>query len=471
MVALFVPYLIILVLSFAFLINHIQKLTELKDLQKLTKPLEELSCVIDSLNTEKVLKAFTFTYKGFNLPLVQRERRKLYHHLEILIRELNNDTTWREYCTCKELLNFREVLVELENSTYTDIKELLQKFDRYLNTYSFYYVELSKHLKQRDIAQNFDLLYNLHKFNIALSDLIAETFHFLRYKNGDYFYSLYYYRGEVVAYADTYYAMTDFKDLREEFKSEIYRSRFIEKLFSNPYGSPLMLLRDYLRFRKTLEKFHKENLEKIKQILEDRITLYRLRVWEILSLMALGLLSLLFINLTLYHYGQRRYLKLIERLEKRAFVDPLTGLYNRRFFNVYFLNFLRSKQREGKPYSVILLDLDNFKRINDTYGHLFGDKVLRHVAQIIRKNIRESDVAFRWGGEEFAILVPAPKEAAKRLAERLRKALENSPLKGVKITASFGVAQVDEDPKETFKKVDQALYRAKRAGKNRVEEA
>ncbi len=114
--------------------------------------------------------------------------------------------------------------------------------------------------------------------------------------------------------------------------------------------------------------------------------------------------------------------------------------------------------------------MDNFKQINDTYGHDFGDKVLRHVARILRNGIRKDDIAVRWGGEEFGIFVKAPLEVAEKLAERIRRKLENTPVEGIKITASFGVGEYrGEDPKEFFRKVDEALYRAKRNGKNRVE--
>ncbi|MEJ2393974.1 MAG: GGDEF domain-containing protein, partial [Candidatus Thiodiazotropha sp.] len=124
--------------------------------------------------------------------------------------------------------------------------------------------------------------------------------------------------------------------------------------------------------------------------------------------------------------------------------------------------------------SLIVLDIDLFKRINDSYGHIVGDDVLRQVAQNVEQTIRSSDALYRYGGEEFAIVLNGTDEAGARLlAERIRQSVENlviGSLKDVHITLSLGVAvmQADESSKQLFKRADAALYQAKQGGRNRV---
>lgn len=164
-------------------------------------------------------------------------------------------------------------------------------------------------------------------------------------------------------------------------------------------------------------------------------------------------------------------------LKRAAITDSLTGLYNRSHFaNVIDSEFSRSR-RYGHRLSIILADLDNFKAINDTYGHQVGDMVLRQVAQILRHSVREVDTVVRYGGEEFVIIVPESSlSQAAELAERLREAVDKQPgpeeLHGHRITASLGVAS-DEDSRvtttaELLSLCDQAMYAAKQAGRNAV---
>ncbi len=160
-----------------------------------------------------------------------------------------------------------------------------------------------------------------------------------------------------------------------------------------------------------------------------------------------------------------------------ATLDETTGIYNRRFFENTIQNELKRAERYSLPLSLIICDLDNFKKINDTYGHLVGDKVLRETAGIIRSNLREGiDIAARWGGEEFVILLPSTdKQSAQKIAERIRVQISSHKYSGLPenyvVTASFGVASYPVDAKgktELFKKADEAAYKAKKSGKNRV---
>lgn len=159
-------------------------------------------------------------------------------------------------------------------------------------------------------------------------------------------------------------------------------------------------------------------------------------------------------------------------LETLATTDKLTGLRNRLSLDGIFHAELVRAERYGGTPSLIMFDIDHFKDINDTWGHAAGDRVLVHLARIVRNEIREPDFAFRWGGEEFIIIAPnTDLEGASALAEKVRLAVEGAPEETVgKFTISCGVASgaVSESMETWFKRADEALYRAKREGRNRV---
>lgn len=162
-----------------------------------------------------------------------------------------------------------------------------------------------------------------------------------------------------------------------------------------------------------------------------------------------------------------------ETISRLAGTDELTRLHNRRSFNEIFSLALSAAHRHGHPLSLISIDLDHFKTVNDTLGHSIGDIVLQEFASLIRDMIREEDVAARWGGEEFIILLSHTTcKAAAALAERIRGRfeLQRSSATPLRITASFGVAQLREEEQvdSLIKRADDALYLAKRAGRNRV---
>ena len=163
------------------------------------------------------------------------------------------------------------------------------------------------------------------------------------------------------------------------------------------------------------------------------------------------------------------------KLEELAYTDPLTELSNRRFFLEEMKRVLETARRYKEPLSLMILDVDNFKRINDEYGHDVGDLVLKQLAQVIKKNTRSSDIAARWGGEEFVIALPKTDEkGALMVAERIRQEFKRSKVKvdGEEIgtTVSIGVAVFDEgyDLDRLIKEADEALYEAKRTGKDKV---
>jgi diguanylate cyclase (GGDEF)-like protein len=162
-------------------------------------------------------------------------------------------------------------------------------------------------------------------------------------------------------------------------------------------------------------------------------------------------------------------------VERQALVDGLTGLANRRACSDALHAETARAERLETPLAVVLADLDGFKDVNDAYGHAVGDEVLRIFADALRETLRESDVAGRWGGEEFLLLLPgADEEGAAHLAERVRFALAERSLPSapdLRVTASFGVAEFAGHPsaEQLVAAADDALYRAKRAGKDRVE--
>ena len=160
-------------------------------------------------------------------------------------------------------------------------------------------------------------------------------------------------------------------------------------------------------------------------------------------------------------------------ISRLAATDELTGLSNRRSFNDRFSAALSYARRHTCPLSLIMIDLDNFKTVNDTFGHSQGDHVLRAFADLLREMIRTEDLAARWGGEEFIIILTHTSiEAATALAERIRVAFEqqSSRLISSLLSASFGVVQLQngEDEDAIVRRADAALYRAKHEGRNRV---
>lgn len=152
--------------------------------------------------------------------------------------------------------------------------------------------------------------------------------------------------------------------------------------------------------------------------------------------------------------------------------DTLTGLYNRFRIDESLEENLQIFKRYNKYFSVIILDIDDFKVVNDTFGHQTGDKILKEFSQVLKKNIRSVDILGRWGGEEFLIISTETNvDEAIKIAEKLKDKIENHTFSKIKtITSSFGVSQIS--PNDTIraiiKRADSALYTSKHEGKNRV---
>ncbi|WP_457567589.1 GGDEF domain-containing protein [Desulfurobacterium sp.] len=158
-------------------------------------------------------------------------------------------------------------------------------------------------------------------------------------------------------------------------------------------------------------------------------------------------------------------------LRESSIRDPLTRAYNRRAFMEFIKEEIARARRYRFPISLIMIDIDDFKNINDTYGHIKGDEVLKELAELIMCNIRQCDRLVRWGGEEFIVVCPhLTGDEAFKVAEKLRKLVASHDFGGVKITASFGVSEInpEESIEKAIKLADEALYEVKKSGKNGV---
>jgi len=169
-----------------------------------------------------------------------------------------------------------------------------------------------------------------------------------------------------------------------------------------------------------------------------------------------------------------RRITLYEQVEQLALTDSLTDVHTRRYFWERFEEELRRAQKRKMQLSFLMLDVDNFKKFNDQYGHMTGDRILNKIGSVIKESVREIDIAGRYGGEEFSVVLPdTGVDGAKFVAERIRTAVENTLIKAydhvLKVSISIGIATFPKDAKEPqslVEKADMALYRAKEIGRN-----
>jgi diguanylate cyclase (GGDEF)-like protein len=218
-------------------------------------------------------------------------------------------------------------------------------------------------------------------------------------------------------------------------------------------------------FNATVEQYEMQSNQKIQEL---RTTQQLILIIIILTVLVEGL----FVIRPLLAKSDR-YSK---NLQEEANHDYLTNLLNRRSFNVLVKQSIAMSKRYNSNLSVISFDIDHFKSVNDQYGHNLGDNVIQNVANIIQVSCRDSDSVFRFGGEEFLILLPRTSlSEALMLAEKIRKSIANSPVFAdkliIEITASGGVAEWDSqeiDIKSTLQRADKALYQAKEQGRDRI---
>ncbi len=169
--------------------------------------------------------------------------------------------------------------------------------------------------------------------------------------------------------------------------------------------------------------------------------------------------------------------QLLEQVETKAMIDPLTQVFNRGTYNIEIGKMIKKFKRYKDPAALIIIDIDHFKKFNDDYGHKAGDAVLTLVASVIKDAVRDTDMVFRYGGEEFVVLLnKLDIKNALKVAEKVREAIESHHLKNkstmLKVTASIGLSCFKEGDVETtiFERADKALYQGKQNGRNRVEQ-
>ncbi len=189
------------------------------------------------------------------------------------------------------------------------------------------------------------------------------------------------------------------------------------------------------------------------------------------------LLAIFVISITMFFVIDRKnseikIKKLNKELQQMVHTDPLTGAKNRLAFIKRITEEIERAKRYEAPLSIIMFDIDHFKKINDTYGHNVGDNVLKGMVKIVEEHLRKSDNLYRTGGEEFIVILPNTDiEKAEIVAEKIREAICKTKFEKVgRVTISIGVTQVTEDDDEdtVTSRVDEALYRAKNTGRNRV---
>jgi diguanylate cyclase (GGDEF)-like protein len=230
------------------------------------------------------------------------------------------------------------------------------------------------------------------------------------------------------------------------------------------------------RIRKLIGEFRSDEARAFsvqENRVQDTVTTARVSFWAA-TLAGLGLLIYVLYTLWLYLIEVR---KTERTLRRQALRDPLTGLLNRRFFDAGLEKEILRSRRSGNPVSLLILDIDHFKNFNDEYGHEAGDAVLRSIGQLLQTQVRGSDVACRFGGEEFVILMPnAPLESAKARGKQILEAIRGQeiPHQGrllPSVTASLGVAEFPIHARDTegiLDAADNALYMAKRSGRDRM---
>lgn len=260
-------------------------------------------------------------------------------------------------------------------------------------------------------------------------------------------------------------------------------------------SSTCILINSLIRTRNLILQFSSKKVRNRWYTLELLITFFvigyltyliafydKLMIWGDLIVPIIFFLGAIFVWLTItlsiqtitndYH---------VMHLERENVTDPLTGIYNRRYLDTCIKKEWDCAQHNMSQLSLLLVDIDHFKHVNDTYGHQVGDLVLKHLGKMILETIRLSDIAARYGGDEIVIIAPNTDiNSAKSLAERLRQHVENNKLKlanklndafEINVTLSIGVvtcSQESYDSNNLFKFADEALYRAKKEGRNRV---
>jgi len=200
--------------------------------------------------------------------------------------------------------------------------------------------------------------------------------------------------------------------------------------------------------------------------------------WDLKSILRLTItLSLIILVMYVHELtmdkAQKQEMNTLKFFEELSLIDDLTNIANRRRINELIQMEYQRAERYHTTFSIVLFDIDHFKKVNDTYGHLIGDEVLKTLAKLVTQSIRKTEIVGRWGGEEFIlILTETDKNTAFAVADKIRKIISETHFEGVKekITCSFGVAEYKKGTpsNELIEHSDQALYHSKKHGRNQV---
>ena len=248
--------------------------------------------------------------------------------------------------------------------------------------------------------------------------------------------------------------VTKFSDLEYEWNE-------LKELYFNPRKSKAVNLNILSKSELCWDKAN-DLAYSIQKNSEKKFRVYKNQIVMILSLVGIFIISIIIIVYKIVH----------NNLEMDVITDPMTKLYNRNYFNKIMTEQISISRRYDSSFSLVLIDIDYFKNVNDDFGHLQGDKVLILLSKILAENVRNVDYVFRIGGEEFAIIAPHTKiDKSKILAEKYRLLIADTNFNlGRTLTISVGVAEysTDKTNEMLFKDADRALYQAKEAGRNTV---
>ncbi len=382
----------------------------------------------------------------------------------------------------ENLKNISEPFIKLNKDNLNIVSN---NFENFKNLKNLKNLSISKLVKDLDCFKNFIYDNNIKENVFTLKNNIKYNFYKVKYnenkillflnenKNKSDFmllYNTFIYTFE--NFLNGFIFVKNLTDNKVLFETTISKVKDKLSLYGNDFLESLYNYLDLIKFN-NVEKSILKNEDISFYDFKEYILINNLYYKLIKKIAKIGEKKILF--LLLYNISDLK--KNLDSLEIEATRDKLTNLYNRNYFLKKFEEEKKIHKKYEKTLSLILLDIDKFKFINDNFGHDFGDKVLKEFSKILNKNIRDNDVLCRFGGEEFLILLPLTfKDIAIKIAERLRLIIEKS-FKNYDskrdITASFGVVSYNFRKgsisfEELYKKVDEALYTAKNNGRNLV---
>lgn len=421
----------------------------------MNKALIDLGTVYGMLNQYEEAEEIYEQAYDINLPNMEDDNyMKLYYYANIIECLINQRKYDEFFDKCDEMDRF----IEKEyKEGYRNQSFILQ-----LNIYKLKaYLELGEVDKADDIINTFDDLESQMMENYFIDSDMA-YFVILGdyyYKKGDYQKAIQLYKRvydcektrmnknakeEVLHKLVWYYQSTgDYK------KSSFYSNQLIE--FNRDESS--FINSGYIKYIIDKYEYEKELILASEELLKNS--------------MERGILAVVFIS------SISVGIIVIFMLKKNNRIDGLTHMYNRKYFDKEFDGVLKKQHKNfihDKPSYLCMYDIDNFKNINDTYGHDFGDEVIKAIAAVSKKEIKHKGKAFRYGGEEFILIIKnINEEDVLQIAENIRQAVENLSFRNqYKVTISIGLTVVEENKEVTFKKVDEKLYISKKTGKNRI---